>query len=88
MRADRFGTPTEQARHACGWASATERAAAVAAGTLPAGQTCGTCQHLGVAQGGRRARYSGAGRTCSRLPHTWATSTGACCRHWTERGPA
>ena len=50
MKADKYGTCSEQVRWRMGWISATERKARVSAGELKpghiAGEKCACCTHL------------------------------------------
>ena len=74
MRADAYGTPTEQIRARAGWINATTRRAKIREGEgLPLGRTCSTCSAWTGDLINTRA-------TCNTL--LCKTHTAAVCERW------
>lgn len=80
MRADTYGTPTEQIRSRAGWINATTRRAKIRRGEgIPLGRTCANC-----------ARWSGNVIDTRALCRHMQCSTqhAALCDQWTSARPS
>lgn len=78
MKADRSGTPSEQARFNAGWLTAGQANRARKTGAVPGSHSCAMCAHLDHAARGYRCACPSAAPVIG-----WATDALGVCRHFT-----
>jgi hypothetical protein len=76
VKADPSATPTEQARHAAGWLSATEARRA----SIPLAECCQACEHAAFSANARTVRLR-----CNHPAASWATTARATCARFERR---